>query len=44
MLRAWKQEHNINISGILIDTLAYNFIKQWAYRNKSYFYYDFCHN
>lgn len=41
MLRAWKQEHNINISGILIDTLAYNFIKQWAYRNKSYFYYDF---
>ena len=25
----------------MIDTLAYQFINDWAYKDKSYFYYDF---
>jgi hypothetical protein len=29
------------MSGMLIDTLAYQFIDTWAHRDKSYFYYDF---
>lgn len=40
MARAWKQEWNVLISGILIDTLAYNFLKSWEYKDKSYVYYD----
>lgn len=40
MIRAWKNVNNVAMSGILIDTLAYRFIKEWAYREKSYFYYD----
>ena len=40
MARAWKQNCNVNVSGILIDTLAYNFIKNYAYRDKSFVYYD----
>lgn len=40
MARAWKQEWNVPISGMLIDTLAYNFMKNWEYRDKSYVYYD----
>lgn len=41
MARAWKATCNVPISGLLIDTLAYNFIGSWAYRDKSYLYYDF---
>ncbi|PRY74356.1 SMODS domain-containing nucleotidyltransferase [Alkalibacterium olivapovliticus] len=40
MVRSWKGNHDVNMSGILIDTLAYNFINQWEYKNKSYLYYD----
>jgi hypothetical protein len=29
------------MSGILIDTLAYKFINDWAYKDKSYLYYDY---
>lgn len=39
--RAWKKKHSVPISGMLIDTLAYNFISTWEYRDKSYFYYDY---
>ncbi len=29
------------MSGLLIDTLAYQFIENYEYRDKSYLYYDF---
>ncbi|WP_075982868.1 SMODS domain-containing nucleotidyltransferase [Bacillus massilinigeriensis] len=40
MIRAWKNTWNVPMSGILIDTLAYKFIKDWEYSDKSYTYYD----
>lgn len=40
MARAWRDECNVDISGILIDILGYNFISTWEYRDKSYVYYD----
>lgn len=40
MARAWRDKNTVNISGILIDVLAYNFISTWEYRDKSYMYYD----
>ncbi|HYN80037.1 MAG TPA: hypothetical protein VES88_00930 [Gemmatimonadaceae bacterium] len=41
MMRAWKREWGVAIGGLLVDTLAYQFIENYAYRDKSYFYYDF---
>ncbi len=41
MMRAWKSQWNVPIGGLLIDTLAYQFIKDWTYKDKSYFYYDY---
>lgn len=41
MTRAWKSKWNVPISGHLIDTLAYNFMKNWGNNDKSYLYYDF---
>jgi hypothetical protein len=41
MVRAWKREWDVPIGGLLIDTLAYQFIETYAYRDRSYFYYDF---
>lgn len=41
MTRAWKRKWNVPISGLLIDTLAYQFIENWGHRDKSYLYYDF---
>jgi hypothetical protein len=40
MGRAWKKQMDVPIKGLLIDTLAYNFIQDWAYRDKSFLYYD----
>lgn len=40
MIRAWKDNCNVPMSGILIDSLAYKFIKDWDHRVKSYTYYD----
>lgn len=41
MARAWKNKHGVGISGLLIDTLAYNFLKATSdYDDKSYLYYD----
>lgn len=40
MVRAWKINCNVNMNGILIDTLAYNFISTWERKDKSYVYYD----
>lgn len=39
--RAWKATWQVPISGLLIDTLAHNFIKAWQYRDKSFLYYDY---
>ncbi|MGN6120558.1 MAG: SMODS domain-containing nucleotidyltransferase [Rhodanobacter sp.] len=41
MMRQWKNHWNVPIGGLLIDTLAYQFIDTWAHRGKSYLYYDF---
>jgi len=41
VMRAWKAEWGVPVSGLLIDTLAYQFIENWAYRDKSFLYYDF---
>ena len=41
MMRAWRQKWEVPISGLLIDTLAYQFIENWQYRDKSYIYYDY---
>jgi hypothetical protein len=40
MARAWKDEWNVPMGGLLIDTLAYNFLKDWDNKDKSYLYYD----
>ena len=40
MARVWKDQHAIGISGMLIDTLAYQFIENWQHRDKSYLYHD----
>lgn len=40
MARAWKYEWDVPMGGLLIDTLAYNFLKDWKYKDKSYTYYD----
>lgn len=42
MARAWKNKHGVGIGGLLIDTLAHNFLKSTdEYDNKSYLYYDY---
>lgn len=41
MMRIWKRHNNVPISGMLIDTLAFNFINSWASKDKSYLYHDF---
>lgn len=40
MMRSWKTHCDVSISGYLLDTLSYNFIKDWQYRDKSFLYYD----
>jgi hypothetical protein len=40
MARAWKDKWDVPMGGLLIDTLAYNFLKQWEYKDKSFIYYD----
>lgn len=41
MMRIWKDFCSVPISGMLIDTLAYQFIEKWEHRDKSYLYHDF---
>ena len=41
MMRAWKRYWDVPIGGLLVDTLAYQFIENYEYRTKSYLYYDF---
>lgn len=40
MMRAWKENMNVPIKGLLIDTLAYQFICDYTNKDKSYLYYD----
>ena len=40
MMRAWKRTWNVPVGGLLIDTLAYQFIDTWEHKDKSFFYYD----
>lgn len=40
MIRSWKYENNVPMNGFLIDTLAYQFLRNWEYKDKSYVYYD----
>ena len=41
MMRSWKRKWDVPIGGLLVDTLAYQFIDGWQYKDKSYFYYDY---
>lgn len=42
MARAWRNKHGQQMGGLLIDTLAYNFLSSTDdFDNKSYLYYDF---
>ena len=36
MMRAWRSKWDVLIGGLLIDTLAYQFIGNWAYRKQSF--------
>lgn len=40
MVRAWKDNVNLSMGGLFIDTLCYNFIVNWEYKDKSYLFYD----
>jgi len=41
MARAWKNKHGVGMGGLLIDTLAHNFLKSTTdYNDKSFLYYD----
>lgn len=40
MMRSWKRKWDVPIGGLLVDTLAYQFIENYSYRAKSYLYYD----
>ena len=41
MVRAWRDCNGVPLNGMLIDTLAYQFIETWPHRHRSYLYYDF---
>lgn len=40
MMRSWNTHKNVLMPGVLIDTLAYRFMQQYEYADKSYWYYD----
>jgi len=41
MTRAWKNKHGVKMGGLLIDTLAHNFLKSTSeYDDTSFLYYD----
>jgi hypothetical protein len=41
MVRAWRDRNSVDMSGMLIDTLAYQFLATWEHRAQSYVYYDY---
>lgn len=40
MARIWRDRHSVLLSGMLIDTFAYQFVGTWAYREKSFMFHD----
>ena len=40
MARSWKDSWDVPMGGLLIDTLANSFIKNWEHRDKSFLYHD----
>ncbi len=40
MTRAWKRKKYVPMGGLLIDTLAYKFMRNWKYRDKGKTFYD----
>lgn len=40
MIRAWKDNCNVPLGGLQIDTFAADFLDNWLYATKSYLYYD----
>ena len=40
MVRVWRDNVNLKMWWLLVDTFCYNFLKNWWYRDKSYTYYD----
>ena len=41
MARIWRDRHSVPLSGMLIDTLAYQWIPSWSHKDKSFLYHDF---
>lgn len=41
MVREWRNWNSVGMSGMLIDTLAFQFMETWAHRQQSFFYHDF---
>ena len=41
MMKAWKKQNDVKISGLLIETLVMNFMKEWSNNDKSYIFYDY---
>lgn len=41
MMRVWRDYCDVPMSGMLIDTLAYQFMETYEYREKSFLYHDF---
>lgn len=39
MIRAWEDKCNVKMGGLLVDTMASNFLKTWEYKDKSYSHY-----
>lgn len=40
IMKAWKVKNNVPITGMLIETLAMQFMDNWTYKDKSYEWYD----
>lgn len=40
MARAWRYYCSVPIGGLLLDTLAYDFLENWKHKDKSFTYYD----
>lgn len=41
MMRIWRDYNRVDMSGALIDALAYQFIGSWGFRDKSFAYHDY---
>lgn len=40
IMKAWRKENNVQISGMLLETLVMNFLDGYGYNDKSYTYFD----